>query len=179
MHCRHCINLLLLALFFSSSFGYANQVRLISDAHQALQVRIDIIQQARQEILVEYFSVWNDEQSLASLSFLIEVAQRGVKVKIIMDAIASTVPRSLMNALLMKGRDQRGRQNLEIKLYNPVSLNLIDGTHRDHSKMILVDGQTVLSGGRNLGDKYFGKNPDRNFIVTGKRDCIEIGRAHV
>lgn len=153
----------LLNLSVTSIFAKDNKVFLVADATQALQVRIDIIQQAKKEILVEYFSIWNDQQSLASLSFLIEAAQRGVKVKIIMDALSSTVPRPLMNALLTKGRDRTGKQNLEIKLYNPISLNLINGTHRDHAKMILVDGKTVLSGGRNLGDKYFGKNPERNF----------------
>lgn len=141
----------------------ADKAILLVDDREALQARVDILQQAQSEILAEYFSVWNDEQSIAGMVLLIEAAQRGVKVKVIVDALSNTIPRSLFATLMEKGRDKQGQKNLEVLVYNPLTPNLLAATHRDHAKMIVVDGKRIISGGRNVGDKYFGLNKDRNF----------------
>lgn len=155
-------NVVLSALLISQ-FALANKAKLLLADTDALQARVDIIEQAKKEILVEYFSIWNDEQSVDIFAFLQQKAQRGIKVKIIMDSLSNKVPRSLISALQMHGKGPDGQQNLEIKVYNPLSLNLAKATHRDHSKMLIVDGKIMISGGRNIGDKYFGFNKVRNY----------------
>ncbi len=153
---------LLLCLFILSS-AHADQLVLLRDDSDALQARVDIIQRAKHEILVEYFSVWNDDQSIGGIALLMAAAKRGVKVKVIVDALSNTIPKKTFAALLQEGKDQAGNQNLEIKEYNPLSLNIFKATHRDHAKMIIVDGEVIITGGRNVGDKYFGISRIRNF----------------
>lgn len=150
-------------ILLSAALAKADQARFLEDDREAIQARVDLLQQAKKEILVEYFSVWNDEQSVGGMTLLIEAAQRGVKVKVILDALSNTVPLSLFATLVEKGRGADGQQNLEVRLYNPISLNLKKLTHRTHAKMIVVDGEIMITGGRNVGDKYFGLNKKRNF----------------
>ncbi len=152
---------------------FADKAKLLLTDLDALQARVDIIQQARKEILVEYFSVWNDEQSVGGFALLQKAAQKGIKVKVIMDSLSNRVPRALISALQMHSYGPDGEQNLQIKVYNPLSLNLAKATHRDHSKMLIVDNHIMISGGRNVGDKYFGFNKVRNYkdadvIVAGQ-----------
>ena len=168
---KRLFKLVLLSLIVGQ-YALADKVKLLAKDSDALQARVDLIQQAKNEILVEYFSVWNDEQSVGGFALLLEAAQRGVKVKVIMDALANTVPRSMISALMLHGKGPDGAQNFELKVYNPVSLNLFKAFHRDHSKMLIVDNKIIISGGRNVGDKYFGFSNKRNFkdldvIVSG------------
>ena len=146
-----------------SSIASADRVRLLAEDQDALQARVDLVQQAKHEILAEYFSVWNDDQSVGAFALLLDAARRGIKVKIVMDALSNTVPKSFFTTLLEHAKDAQGNVNIEIKLYNPPSLNLLKITHRDHSKMLIVDGKRMITGGRNIGDKYFGLNKKRNF----------------
>lgn len=155
--------LVLFVLLGLTSNALADRVLLLSDDKEALQARVDIVQQAKSEILAEYFSVWNDDQSVGGFALLLDAARRGVKVKVIIDAMSNSVPRSVFNAMMENGKDAQGNQNIEIKLYNPLSINLFKATHRDHSKMLIVDGKRLIIGGRNIGDKYFGLNKKRNF----------------
>lgn len=162
--------IILLATALFHPLAKADRVRLLKLDEEALQARTDLLFQAKSEILAEYFSVWNDDQSIGALSILLKKAQSGVKVKVIMDALANSVPSALLAALLEQGKDAAGNQNLEIKVYNaftprsPVS----SMTHRDHAKMLIADreigeSRRLILGGRNIGDKYFGFNKSSNY----------------
>lgn len=155
--------LILLTSIFIANNAYADRIRTLVNDNDALQARVDIIQQAKSEILVEYFSVWNDDQSVGGVALLLDAARRGVKVKVIIDALANKVPKSFFTTLEERARDAQGNVNIEVRLYNPFTLNLAKLTRRDHSKMIIVDGKIMITGGRNVGDKYFGFNNKRNF----------------
>lgn len=164
---------LVLLCLVIGSYAHADRIKLLANDHDALQARVDIVQQAQSEILAEYYSVWNDDQSVGGFALLLEAAKRGIKVKIIMDAISNTVPKSFFTTMMENGKDALGNVNVEIKLYNPPNLNLFKLPHRDHSKMLIVDGKVMITGGRNIGDKYFGLNKKRNFsdldvILDGK-----------
>jgi putative cardiolipin synthase len=135
---------------------------------------VDIVQQAKTEILAEYFSVWNDDQSVGGFALLLDAAKRGIKVKVIIDALSNKVPRAVFSAMVENGKDAQGHQNIEIKLYNPPGINLLKLSHRDHSKMLIIDGKRMITGGRNIGDKYFGLNSQRNFEDL---DILLEGRA--
>ncbi len=146
-----------------SQGAFADRAILLQKDRDALQARVDIIQQAKSEILAEYFSVWNDDQSIGAMALLLNAAQKGIKVRVIVDALSNTIPKSIFAALQKLGKDKLGQQTLEVKVYNPLNLNISRATHRDHAKMLVVDGERLISGGRNVGDKYFGLNEDRNF----------------
>jgi cardiolipin synthase C len=163
----------LLIGFLFLSTAHADRVKLLPNNIDALQVRVDLIQQAKEEILVEYFSIWNDERSTGGMALLLDAARRGVKVKVIMDALGSKVPKSVYSAMREKGRDANGNINIEVKLYNPLSLNVFKATHRTHSKLLIVDGKRMITGGRNIGDKYYsaaGRHTmrDLDILLDGK-----------
>lgn len=150
-------------LLVASNLATADEMRLLRADSDALQARVDIVQEAKKEILVEYYSVWNDNQAIGGMALLIDAAKKGIKVRVILDALSTTVPKKTFAALLALANDNEVSQNLEIREYNPLSINLFKATHRDHSKMLITDGETLITGGRNIGDKYFGVNRRRNF----------------
>lgn len=156
---------LLLCAFqiFVATPAHADRVRFLSEDREAMQARIDIIQQAKKEILVEYFSVWNDDESIAAMALLVDAARRGVKVRMILDSISMRVPAQVFRAMMDDAIGRDGAKNLEIRLYNPFGWAPHRVSYRDHAKMIIIDGEVLLTGGRNIGDKYFGFNDRRNF----------------
>lgn len=150
-------------LLVASNLAAADEMRFLRADSDALQARVDVVQEAKKEILVEYYSVWNDDQAIGGMALLIDAAKKGIKVKVILDSLSTTVPKKTFAALLALANDGEVSKNLEIREYNPLSIKLLKATHRDHAKMLITDGETLITGGRNIGDKYFGVNRRRNF----------------
>jgi phosphatidylserine/phosphatidylglycerophosphate/cardiolipin synthase-like enzyme len=132
----------------------AEQGKIIIDNREALRSRWVMIENSNCEILIEYYTVASDRISIAGLALLIEAANRGVKVKILLDGLTHQIKTALAAATVY---NPRARQNIEIRLFNPVSL-FSPGTWlaRLHDKAIIVDGHQIMSGGRNVSNKYFG-----------------------
>ena len=128
--------------------------KIIIDNREALRARWVMIENANCEILIEYYTVASDRISIAGLALLVEAANRGVKVKILLDGITHQIKDSLAAATVY---NPRARQNIEIRLFNPLTL-FAPGTWlaRLHDKAIIVDGHQVISGGRNVSNKYYG-----------------------
>ncbi|WP_408099161.1 phospholipase D-like domain-containing protein [Peredibacter sp. HCB2-198] len=150
-------------LLVASNLALADEMRFLRADKDALQARVDIVQEAQKEILVEYYSVWNDNQAVGGMALLIDAAKKGIKVKVILDSLSTTVPKKTFAALLALANDGEVSKNLEIREYNPLTIKFWKATHRDHGKMLIADGETLITGGRNIGDKYFGVNVRRNF----------------
>jgi phosphatidylserine/phosphatidylglycerophosphate/cardiolipin synthase-like enzyme len=128
--------------------------KIIIDNREALRARWVMIENANCKILIEYYTVASDRISIAGLALLVEAANRGVKVKILLDGITHQIKDSLAAATVY---NPRARQNIEIRLFNPLSI-FSPGTWlaRLHDKAIIVDGHQVISGGRNISNKYYG-----------------------
>lgn len=135
--------------------------KFIIDNHEALRARVVMIEQANCEILIEYYTVASDRISIAGLALLIEAANRGVKVKVLLDGITHRVKTALVAATLFH---PRARQNIEIRVFNPFVL-LFPRTWlaRLHDKVIVVDGHRLITGGRNVSNKYYGIEPGGYF----------------
>jgi len=131
--------------------------KIIVDNIEAVRARVVMIENANCEILIEYFTVASDRISIAGLALLVEAANRGVKVKIILDGITHQITNALAAATLY---NPRARQNIEIRVFNPFVL-LFPRTWlaRLHDKVIVVDGHRIISGGRNISNKYYGVEP--------------------
>jgi phosphatidylserine/phosphatidylglycerophosphate/cardiolipin synthase-like enzyme len=187
-------NLFILAIglifTFLSLSAQADMARFLPRNQDALQARVDLIQQAKSEIEVEYFSVWNDDQSLAGMDLLLQAAHRGVKVKVILDSMFTTIPRSLFGALENKSVGPDGQKNLEIRLYSTPTPILSKLFHRDHAKMLIVDNRIMITGGRNIGNKYFGLDRTKNYrdldillsgdvVHTARENFLEVWESHI
>ena len=157
------LNRLAVIVLLFSQAALADKAILLENEIEALQARVDIIQRAEKEINAEYFSVWNDDESVSFISLLLKASQKGIKVRLIVDSLSNTIPRSIYAIIEKHGKDKNGQQNFEVKVYNPMSFKITNVTHRDHSKMLIVDRRQLITGGRNIGNKYFGLNKNRNF----------------
>ena len=154
---------LLVSSLILSQTAIADRATLLEKNSDALQARVDLIQQAKSEIDAEYFYVGNDHQSMGGIALLLNAAQHGVKVRVIIDDLNNNVPRSIFAILEKMGKGNDGISNFEVKTYNPVGLNLLRASHRDHAKILVADSNRVISGGRNAGGEYFGLNKNHNF----------------
>ncbi len=131
--------------------------RILSDEYSALTVRSDLMRDAKTEILCCTYIIEGDEIGYDNLKILAEAAQRGVQVKMILDGMGKRVPVEML--LYMKDR------GVQIKIYNKKSWKRPFMLYRRlHGKMLIVDGQYCLTGGRNLDDQYFRMDSVGNFL---------------
>ncbi len=143
-------------------------VVLLDTGIQALQQRDALIAAASKGIDAQYY-IWNSDGSGRYLAVrLLAAAERGVRVRILLDDIN------------IAGRDAvfaglTAHPNVQVRIYNPSAarqgvLRLL-GFVRDfsqlnrrmHNKSFTADGAVTIVGGRNVGDEYFDLDPAMNF----------------
>ncbi|HEY5678446.1 MAG TPA: phospholipase D family protein [Pseudomonadales bacterium] len=148
---------------------------LVEASDLALTARIDMIDAADATIDAQYFIWQNDPTGVLVIQKLLDAADRGVRVRALLDDVQLTGFVDRLNAL-------DDHPNIEIRIFNPFSVRFryplgfiriaefaIDGArlnHRMHNKLMVADNQLAILGGRNIGDDYFGRNPKRNFVDT-------------
>lgn len=158
------------------------QVYLIPKASEALARRIEAIRHAQHSIDITYFS-WNKDLSgLSLLNELKQAADRGVKVRIVLDDLL------VFNETWLA--ELGHHEQMEIRIFNHfnsrkagwLGRSIDFQRHRGqldnrlHEKYFNVDGQLMILGGRNIGDDYFGYSQDANFFdldVVFKGDIIQ------
>lgn len=164
---NYLAKVILPCLLFSAT-SFADKIKLLDNNTDALQARVDLIQNAKHEILVEYFEVASDALSRTGLALLKEAAHRGVKVKILIDNMHNTLTYPEMAAMLGVDQDPETAKNIEIRVFNPLQyINVLHLTYRNHDKLMTIDGETddaiMIVGGRNVAENYFGKSKKYNF----------------
>ncbi len=140
---------------------------------EALTTRIDLIDAADTTLDLQYFLWHNDPSGVLVIDRILAAADRGVRIRALVDDIQLGGLVSKLNALT-------DHPNIEIRIFNPFSVRsrfelglfrlaefAIDGNrlnHRMHNKLIVADNQVAILGGRNIGDDYFDLSPKRNFL---------------
>jgi len=130
----------------------------LSQGMDALGVRLRLAEVAEKSIDLQYFLMKNDTTGLVMANALLKAADRGVRIRFLLDDIFTSTPDR--NLLLI---DQH--PNIEVRLFNPISrrgfftLNFLgdfrQANRRMHNKSFTVDNQISVIGGRNLADEYF------------------------
>jgi cardiolipin synthase C len=144
----------------------ADVVRVLDDPRDAAQARVDLIQQAGIEIDAIYFLARNDRVTLAVLALLRDARRRGVgTVRLIVDANFQHIPRGVVALLRDEG--------VQVRAYHPLTLRHPTWIFRRmHEKIVVADGARYITGGRNLGEAYFGLAQhnfiDRDIYVDGE-----------
>jgi putative cardiolipin synthase len=157
---------LALTLCLLSHTACADKVRIIEDPHEASQIRVDLIQQAKHSIAAQYYIVGDDYFSLAGFALLRDAARRGVEVRLIIDGLSNKLPPSVHAHLR--------REKVFVKIFHPITLFRPSGlVRRMHDKGIDVDRKRMIRGGRNIEGDYYGR-AKRNFI---DRDVYVEGKA--
>lgn len=144
--------------------------RLLSASNEAFAARMKMIRAAQVSLDVQYYIVHDGLTTRALVNELLEAADRGVRVRVLLDDLTSD------------GSDYRiatlaAHPNVLIRVFNPLHLgrsniltrslgrllNLSQQHRRMHNKLILADGSLAIVGGRNLGDEYFDADQTLNF----------------
>jgi len=138
---------------------------MLEDPRDAAQARVDIIQQAHDEIDAVYFLARNDRLTLSVLALLRDARWRGVgTVRLIVDANFQHIPKGVLAHLRDEG--------VQVRAYHPLTLRHPTWIFRRmHEKIVVADGARYITGGRNLGEAYFGLAKhnfiDRDIFVDG------------
>ena len=127
----------------------ADRARLIETDREAAEARVEMALEAEHEILTLSFIIGHDPLTLTGLALLRDAARRGLDVKVIVDAQWNKIPGAVQDHLLAEG--------VEIREYHPFRLDKPHWlTRRMHDKLIVIDGKSLMTGGRNVESSYFG-----------------------
>ncbi len=153
--------------------------KVLDSSYDGLYWRLALIDSATTSLDIQTYLWYPDFSGRLLLERAILAAQRGVKVRLIVDD------------LILHGRDQlianlHASPNIEFGLFNPWEnrSSLLDRAGemlakmerlntRMHDKLMIVDGRAVVIGGRNIGDHYFGLSKTYNFHDT---DLLGVGQ---
>lgn len=144
-----------------------HQLRFLHTGLASLQARLDLIESARERIELESFIIHADFSTRLLLQALIKKAKQGVQVRLLFDHFFSGAQ---IDPFLARELERHG---IEVRFYNPASLLEVRTIHyRNHRKLLSVDDQVALIGGRNLRDRYFDLHQEFNYV---DRDVIVEG----
>ena len=141
----------------------------------ALGGRLALIDRAERTIDAQYFLMKPDSAGRLFARKLLEAADRGVRVRLLLDDIFTTVNDDAFVVL-------NQHPNIELRLFNPIGrdgvyhLNYLGhfklANRRMHNKSFTVDNQISIIGGRNIADEYFELLTDTEFVDF---DMLAIG----
>ena len=153
---------------------------LVGDAELAFTSRMTLIKAAQKTLDIQYYAIFQDDTTERMFVALREAAARGVRVRILLDDFNT----SGKNAQVLKLAFE---QNIDLRLFNPlpgsrsslmlrILTNLKDTARiqrRMHNKIFVADNAVAITGGRNLGETYFGQSTGTNFVDI---DVLAAGR---
>jgi cardiolipin synthase C len=156
-------------------------VYVLDTGVEALLARAWLVENARQSIEVQYFIWSSDNIGTLAAEALLRAAERGVRVRVIVDDLLIDAPDQALLALAR-------HPLIDIRIYNPktsvgaplqrrVQNTVTDFrgvNQRMHDKTLVVDGRIAITGGRNMAAEYFDYNHEYNFR---DRDALLLGVA--
>ncbi|MBC5783968.1 phospholipase D family protein [Ramlibacter sp. USB13] len=153
---------------------------LLDSVDTALTSRLALVDAAQRTVDLQYYAIHADASSEVILQRLREAARRGVRVRILLDDFNTVGEDAQVLRLAFE-------PNVEMRLFNPLpgprnsmlgrivtSLKDVERMQkRMHNKLFIADSAWGITGGRNLGDRYFGGGDKQNFVDL---DVLATGR---
>jgi phosphatidylserine/phosphatidylglycerophosphate/cardiolipin synthase-like enzyme len=143
----------------------------LSSGDEALDSLVALADHAERTLDIQYYIIRQDESARALLQHVRSAADRGVRVRVLVDDLNTS------------GEDRRfmhlgQHPNVEVRVFNPfpggrsaiwsrilTSISDIPRiNHRMHNKLFVADNALAITGGRNIGDEYFTLDRHSNFI---------------
>ena len=144
---------------------------LLSGAQAAYSSRLALVESAQKTLDLQYYAIHADVSTQRLLQSVVAAAERGVRVRVLLDDLHST------------GRDAQVMRlafvpNVEMRMFNPLTgarnsqlgriFSLVGDfsrvQQRMHNKLFIADNALGIAGGRNLGNAYFGNDDAGNFV---------------
>jgi cardiolipin synthase C len=146
-------------------------IRLLTSGEEALDDLIALADHAERTLDIQYYIIQQDESSALLLHHVRLAAERGVRVRVLVDDLNTA------------GEDRRflhlsEHANVEVRVFNPFpggrfatwtrflasASDIRRINHRMHNKLFVADNALAITGGRNIGDQYFTRDQHNNFI---------------
>jgi phosphatidylserine/phosphatidylglycerophosphate/cardiolipin synthase-like enzyme len=146
-------------------------VRLLASGEEALDSLIALADHAERTIDLQYYIIHHDESSQELLNHVRSAADRGVRVRVLVDDLNTAGEDRHFLHLSQHG-------DIEVRVFNPfpggrsaiwsrILTSMSDIArinHRMHNKLFVADNELAITGGRNIGDEYFTLDKRSNFI---------------
>ncbi len=150
-------------------------VKLLSNGLDAFVGRVAMAMKAEKTIDLQYYMYHQDTVGNLMIHELFEAADRGVRVRMLIDDIYGSKSEDLWIGL-------DAHPNIEVRLWNPwkrdrnwliqSAFRFREINYRMHQKSFTVDNQVTVLGGRNIGDEYFDADPD---LAFNDLDVLAVG----
>jgi phosphatidylserine/phosphatidylglycerophosphate/cardiolipin synthase-like enzyme len=154
---------------------------VIASGEEAFGTLISLADHATHTLDLQYYIIETDESAREILRHVRAAAQRGVRVRMLVDDLHSD------------GKDRAflrfaGHRNIEVRMFNPFPAGRFSKltrmlssaadirrlNRRMHNKAFIADNALAMTGGRNIGNAYFLRAPNTNFVDL---DVIAAGPA--
>jgi cardiolipin synthase C len=162
-------------------------LRIVNDDLEAFRFRLDLAREAGRSLDLQYYYWKSDITGRLLAREILAAADRGVRVRLMLDDINSMGLDSTYLAL-------NTHPKIKVRLFNPsrsrtsptrrgieLAVRYLSATRRMHNKCWIADGRVAIVGGRNIGDAYFGAATGASFsdidiLLAGKavRDAERI-----
>jgi len=156
---------------------------ILDRGEDSLLARLNLIRSAHRSIDLQTYIFDKDDSARLVLDELVAAARRGVRVRLLIDQLSAIADLQILGAL------SGAHRNFAIRIYNPsfgkAKLNYFDYAgsvlccfrrfnQRMHTKLLLVDEEIGITGGRNYQDDYYDWDAEYNFR---DRDVLVAGPA--
>lgn len=159
--------------------GEGSGFLLLDRNDEALRWRLALADTAVRSLDVQSYAWYGDAAGLLVLERLLAAADRGVRVRLLVDDLLLFDADADLAAI-------DAHPNVEVRVFNPWrersggalgrAVEFLARTEqlntRMHNKLIVADNRVAICGGRNLGDEYFGLNPRYSFHDV---DLLAVG----
>lgn len=142
-----------------------NAVALLPDVQVKWQAMMGDIASAEESVYMDYYRFLADSTGSALAHALKDRAVQGADVRLILDKYAGSKADRDSLERLFAGDVKLGWFRAPVSLLDYVWPEI--STHRDHRKILLMDGNTGYIGGRNIADKYYTHWRDADMRITG------------
>lgn len=150
-------------------FSMATRTRVLTNGEETFSTLLKELKKARHHIHMEYYIYRADEIGREIQRTLIERAKAGVEVRFMYDAVGSIgLPKSFIHEMEAAG--------VKVGVYGEVRFLALSSrvNYRNHRKIVVIDGNTGLIGGLNVGDEYLSRSKtygfwrDTHILVKGE-----------
>jgi cardiolipin synthase len=141
--------------------------RWLCNAAIALEAMLEATLKARQSVRLEMYIFSSEGPGVRFRAALVAAAQRGVRVRVLIDALGSL---TLSSEFWQPLQDAGG----EFRWFNPISLQRL--AFRDHRKVLVVDDDRAFLGGFNIAPEYDGDGIARGWYDMGMEVAGPLAR---